>query len=215
MIYGYVRASTEEQEITLEAQRQQIMSAMSVRDSIPGESRYEQFTIVTDEGQSGKTLDRPGMLAILSSIQAGDVLMVTKLDRLSRSVIDFSTLLRRSQEEGWDIVALDVQLDTSHPTGKLVATIIMAVAEWEREMIGVRTKEALAEKRRKGEPLGGATHKRRISDVIVADILKWRYEDLNTMEEIADLLNLFYPQQAPRGGAWTKSTVQSVLERNS
>lgn len=215
MVYGYIRASTEDQELTITAQLDQIHRACSIKDSIPGEDRYNRVTIVSDEGQSGKDLDRPGMNSLLDNITSGDILMVTKLDRLSRSVIDFSTLLRRSQEEGWDIVALDVQLDTSHPTGKLVATIIMAVAEWEREMIGVRTKEALAEKKKKGEPLGGAAHKRQISSEIVNHILYLRqHPSYLSINSIAQSLNVRYPGQAPRGGEWTKSTVQSVLERN-
>jgi hypothetical protein len=69
--------------------------------------------------------------------------VVAKLDRLSRSVVDAGRLLEEARKGGFNIVALDLGLDLSTPTGELVANVLAAVAQWERRMIGVRTSEAL------------------------------------------------------------------------
>ena len=73
-------------------------------------------------------------------------MVVAKLDRAC-STIDAANLLARSEREGWKLVALDLGLDPTTPAGELVATIMAAVAQWERRVIGVRTREALAVKR--------------------------------------------------------------------
>ena len=68
---------------------------------------------------------------------------MAKLDRLSRSVVDAGRLLEEARKRGFNIVALDLGLDLSTPTGELVANVLAAVAQWERRMIGLRTSEAL------------------------------------------------------------------------
>lgn len=80
--------------------------------------------------------------------------MVSKLDRLSRSLADFARLLETASKQGWGVVAIDLGIDTTTPTGELVANIMAAVSRWEREMIGIRTKEGLAEARRNGARRG-------------------------------------------------------------
>lgn len=81
----------------------------------------------------------------LSTLRRGeaDAVVVAKLDRLSRSVVDAGRLLEEARQGGFNIVALDLGLDLSTPTGELVANVLAAVAQWERRMIGVRTSEAL------------------------------------------------------------------------
>ncbi len=70
-------------------------------------------------------------------------MVVAKLDRLSRSVVDAGRLLEEARKGRFNIVALDLGLDLSTPTGELVANVLAAVAQWERRMIGLRTSEAL------------------------------------------------------------------------
>jgi DNA invertase Pin-like site-specific DNA recombinase len=79
---------------------------------------------------------------------------VSKLDRLSRSVVDFGTLLEWFTEGGATLVALDLGIDTSSPGGKLVANVFASVAEWEREVIAARTREGLAAVRARGKTIG-------------------------------------------------------------
>lgn len=144
MDYGYMRVSTEEQSESgagLGAQEEAIL-------------RYAPDVLLISETASAKDLQRPQLAALLDEIVAGDRLIVAKLDRLSRSLADFADILARARKQEWKLVALDLGVDTSTPTGELVANVMMAVAQWERRIIGQRTKEALAEKRRNGVRLG-------------------------------------------------------------
>lgn len=99
---------------------------------------------------------RPQLEEALTLLDDGDaeLLVVAKLDRLSRSMLDFAGLMATAKEQGWALVALDLGVDTSTPNGKLVASIIMAMAEWERELIGQRTKDALVAVKARGTQLG-------------------------------------------------------------
>ena len=89
--------------------------------------------------------ERPALGPALDSLGPGDVLAVARLDRLSRSMLDFARLAQRARDGGWEIVALDLGIDMTTPNGRLVASILVAVAEWEREMIGQRIREGLAQ----------------------------------------------------------------------
>jgi DNA invertase Pin-like site-specific DNA recombinase len=80
--------------------------------------------------------------------------VVAKLTRLSRSVADFAQVLRTAKKEGWTVAALDFGIDTGTVNGRLVANIVMSVAEREREIISERTIEALVEVREPGVRLG-------------------------------------------------------------
>jgi DNA invertase Pin-like site-specific DNA recombinase len=85
---------------------------------------------------------------------SASVLVVTKLDRLSRSVIDFAALLALAERQGWALVVLDLGLDLTTPNGKFVASVMASVAQLERDLIGERTRQALAVKREQGIKLG-------------------------------------------------------------
>lgn len=97
----------------------------------------------------------PHVRASVKRIAAGDAdgLIVSKLDRLSRSVVDFGILLEWFTEAEANLVALDLRIDTSTPGGRLVANVFASVAEWEREIIGQRTREGLAAVRGSGRPI--------------------------------------------------------------
>src|SRR4051812_5678544 len=77
-----------------------------------------------------------------------------KLDRLSRSVVDFAGLLTDARKRGFNIAALDLGLDLSTPQGERVANVIASVAQWEPRIVGERTREDLAIKRAQGVRLG-------------------------------------------------------------
>jgi DNA invertase Pin-like site-specific DNA recombinase len=109
------------------------------------------------EAASGKSAEaRPELQRALSMLRRGeaDGVVVAKLDRLSRSVKDFATLLEEFQGNGWSLSVLDLQVDLGTPVGKLVAGILSAVAEFEREIIVERTKAGMAAAKAKGIHLG-------------------------------------------------------------
>jgi DNA invertase Pin-like site-specific DNA recombinase len=151
-VIGYCRVSTEEQAISglgLDAQENAIRLECE-RRAIPLIATH------TDAGASGKSLGRPALTAALADLDAGhgSILMVAKLDRLSRNVHDATGLLQRADKAGWDLVALDAPVDTTTPQGAAMAQVLAVFAELERRLIGERTKAALAVKRAQGVRLG-------------------------------------------------------------
>jgi hypothetical protein len=83
-------------------------------------------------------------------------LLVAKMDRLSRSVVDGAGLMERAAREGWALHFADLDIDTSTPAGEMVANIIISGSQYERRLISQRTRDALAAKRARGERLGAA-----------------------------------------------------------
>jgi DNA invertase Pin-like site-specific DNA recombinase len=165
--------------------------------------------LIEDAGVSAKSLDRPGMthaLELLANREAG-VLIVAKLDRATRSVMDAANLLARSQREGWKLVALDLGLDPTTPTGELVATIMAAVAQWERRAIGVRTREALAAKRAQGVRLGRPSV---LSSEVVARVVA-SHQAGDGWSAIARQLNADEIPTAHGASQWHPATVRAVV----
>jgi DNA invertase Pin-like site-specific DNA recombinase len=135
---AYCRVSTEEQGegYGLAAQRAAIEAECDRHDW--------QLVAVREEIASGaKASNRPVLQEVFGSLRRGDAIVVAKLDRLARSVIDFAGLLAEARRRGFNIVALDFGLDLSTPQGELVANVLMSVAQWERRIIGQRTSEGM------------------------------------------------------------------------
>ena len=150
-VLGYVRVSTHEQAMSglgLAAQRAAIEAACTARG-------WALSGLLVDNGQSGRTLDRPALRDGLQRLLAGDAdcLMVSKLDRLTRSVGDLAALVAWTEANRVTLVALDLGVDTSTPGGRLMANVFASVAEWEREMAAGRTRDALAALRAQGRPI--------------------------------------------------------------
>lgn len=149
---AYCRVSTEEQGqsgLGLAAQEETIRREVDRR----GWSLDRLYTDVASGKSLRRRTDFAEAMRVLAAGEA-DVLVVAKLDRLSRSVSDFAAILARTQVEGWALNICDLGVDTTTPSGKMVAQIMMVLAEWEREMIGDRTKSALRMAAAKGTRLG-------------------------------------------------------------
>jgi DNA invertase Pin-like site-specific DNA recombinase len=203
-VVGYLRVSTEEQADSgagLAAQEAAIRAECDRRE-------LPLLTVHTDAGVSGKSLVRPALTAALADLDAGhgDVLMVAKLDRLTRSVHDASGLMQRSEKSGWGLVALDAPVDTTTPAGRAMAQILNVFAELERRLIGERTKAALAVKRDQGVVLG---RPRSLPDKVVARIRKER-DAGRTWTAIAEGLNHDRVPTAQGGLRWYPATVRTV-----
>lgn len=155
---GYLRVSTEEQAnsgLGLEAQRETIQRYADAHDW--------KVIWYEDAGLSAKSLDRPQLQAALDRANASpkrrdvDGIVVAKLDRLSRSVADFAGVLELARARRWALVAIDLGVDTSTPTGELIANVMMSVAQWERRVIGERTSAAMQAAKRAGRHMGRAS----------------------------------------------------------
>jgi len=153
---GYVRVSTDKQAdrgVSLEAQVEKIKAMAVVHD-------VELLDVIVDAGESAKDLDRPGMIRILELVgsRAVKMVIVAKLDRLTRSVRDLAILLERFDKRGVFLVSVAESLDTGSAAGRLVLNIMTAVSQWEREAIGERTRDAMRHKKSKLEYIGNAPY---------------------------------------------------------
>lgn len=203
-LIGYARVSTDEQAMYgygLDAQESKLREHARRAGA--------ELVVMRDEGISGKTLERPALMRALSKIanREADGLVVAKLDRLTRSVIDFAMLLEWFTVAGAQLVALDFDLDTGTPSGRMVATIMASVAEWERGMIAQRTREALAIRRAQGLSVGRPTVGADIAD----RIRKMREEEKMTLQAICDRLNAEGVRTARGASEWRPSAIQRAL----
>jgi DNA invertase Pin-like site-specific DNA recombinase len=203
---GYARVSTDEQVKSgagLAAQVAAIRAEADRRD-------WEVLDVVEDAGYSAKDLKRPGIASALTRLDHGeaDALVVSKLDRLSRSVLDFATLMEHSKKKGWGLVALDIGVDTTTPSGEVMANVMAAFSQFERRLIGQRTREALLKKKEDGVVLG---RPRLISEDVRQLIYRYRSEGM-TLKALGDRLH--EDDIVPPGrGRWQPSTLHRVLSQ--
>jgi DNA invertase Pin-like site-specific DNA recombinase len=200
---GYIRVSTDGQAASgagLAAQRATIVAECE-RRGLP------LADIVEDAGVSAKSLDRPGLAGAVERLEAGEaaVLVVAKLDRLARSVADFANLVRLAERQGWALLACDLGVDMTSPTGGLLANVTASVAEWERKIIGTRTREALAARKAAGVRLG---RPRQLDRTIARRIQAERAEG-STLQAIADRLNS-EGTTTPSGRLWSPALVRKI-----
>ncbi|MEK6277740.1 MAG: recombinase family protein [Actinomycetota bacterium] len=139
-----------------------------------------------------------------------EALVVAKLDRLSRSMLDFTALMERAQKQSWALVALDCAVDTTTPAGEAMAHVLATFAQFERRLIGQRTKDALSAKRAQGVRLGRPPA---IPEPVVRRIQRER-DAGKSMAAIADSLNAAGVPTAHGGSQWWPATVRAVLERS-
>lgn len=143
----YARVSTDRQ--TVDMQIHELKEYVKRR----GWNLYKEFI---DQGYSGSDTKRPAFQEMMNEAKKRkfDVLLVWKLDRLSRSMKDLVMVLNELGGLGIDFVSYDNNLDTSTPTGKLVFHVIGAVAEFEKDIIKERVRAGLENAKRKGKKLG-------------------------------------------------------------
>jgi len=151
---AYTRVSTDkqaEQGVSLDAQREKALAYANLYG-------FDVVEVIEDDGQSAKSLDRPGLQRALAMIEAGDAdaVIVAKLDRLTRSVVDLGRLIdRHFGKGGAALVSVSEQVDTSTATGRMILNVLTSVSQWEREAIGERTADAMRHKRARLEYTGG------------------------------------------------------------
>ncbi len=150
----YIRVSTEKQAdhgVSLDAQRAKAEAYAALYDLVIVE-------VIVDAGESAKTLDRPGLQRALAMLKAkeAEALLVVKLDRLTRSVVNLGELIEEYFGEGGaSLLSVSEQIDTRSAAGRLVLNILTSVSSWERETIGERTSVAMQHKAAQGEYTGG------------------------------------------------------------
>jgi len=160
---AYLRVSTDKQAdsgVSLDAQRAKVKAYAELYD-------LDLAEVIVDAGENAKSLERPGPKRALGMLKAGDAeaLLVVKLDRLTRSVVDLGTLVERYFAPGKAaLLSVGEQIDTRSAAGRLVLNVLASVSQWEREAIGERTATAMQYKAKQGEYNGGqAPYGRRVA----------------------------------------------------
>lgn len=148
---AYIRVSTEEQAqrgFSLPAQRERL-------ESFAKSQGWTLARVYQDDGYSAKDTNRPALQELLRDIQAGEVTLVYKLDRLTRSVLDLYKLMKVFEQRGVLFKSATEEFNTTTPHGRLMITLIAVLAQWERETIAERVKMGRQKKAATGEWPGG------------------------------------------------------------
>lgn len=170
---GYGRVSTADQ--TARSQEDALKSAKVDRLFV------DTFT--------GTKMSRPELDKAIDQLRAGDVLVITRLDRLGRSAKDLLNIVSLLEGKGVQLEVLEQSIDTSTPEGKLFFTMVAAFAEFEREIMRSRTMDGLAAARARGK-LGG--RKPKLSEKQKTEVLRL-YREGRQVQEIADLFGVSRP----------------------
>ena len=171
MIIGYARVSTDDQ--SLDSQTDALSKAGAER--------------VFADRISGSKRSRPELDKMLEQLRDGDVVTVTKYDRLARSLKDLMEIVETIRERGAGFRSLAEDIDTTTPAGRLVFHVFASIAQFERERISERTREGLASARQRGR-LGGRPPA--LSSVQKAEVRRMRDEEHRAVPEIARLFKV-------------------------
>ncbi len=153
MLVGYARTSTIEQAAGLEARRRDLAAS----------GCEEVFEEQVSSVQRREELDKA-----LKFVRKGDTLVVTKLDRLARSVPDLVKIMAKLEERGASLRILAMNLDTDTPTGRLLINLVGSIAQFEREIMVERQREGIAKARDEGKYKGRAKTARAKTDDVLA-----------------------------------------------
>lgn len=137
--------------------RMDSISIESQIDYCKYETRGGEYRVFQDKGYSGKNTDRPNFQIMLDAIRRGEIkrVIVYKLDRISRSILDFATMMAEFQENSVEFVSCTEKFDTSTPMGRAMFNICIVFAQLERETIQQRVTDAYISRSRKGFYMGG------------------------------------------------------------
>jgi site-specific DNA recombinase len=154
----YTRKSTEE---GLEKEFNSLDAQRESAEAYVASQRHEGWSCLPDRyddgGYTGGNMDRPALARLLADIQAGkvQVVVVYKVDRLSRSLLDFAKMIGTFDEYHVSFVSVTQQFNTATSMGRLVLNVLLSFAQFEREIISERTRDKIAAARRKGKWSGG------------------------------------------------------------
>ncbi|MFM6351277.1 MAG: recombinase family protein [Dolichospermum sp.] len=220
-LVGYVRVSSEGQadNTSLEDQELKIQAYCSALN-------HELVGLYQDVQSGGKSENRKGLQAAIADMLAGkaDGLIVLKLDRLGRRASDVLTLIDKElQPNNKALIVIDMNMDTSTATGKLVLTMLAGVAEFEKSQINERTANGKKARAKTSEYANGGQpkfgHKADNKNLVVdekeqqiIDVIRRHHKSGKSQRQIADYLNN-QGILSKQGKQWSSTTVGRVLER--
>ncbi len=154
----YTRKSTDE---GLDSEFNSLDAQREAAEAYIASQRHEGWTLLPtgydDGGFSGGNMERPGLQRLLEDVEAGriDCIVVYKVDRLSRSLLDFARIIEILDRKGVSFVSITQQFNTTTSMGRLVLNILLSFAQFEREIIGERIRDKVAATKRRGKYCGG------------------------------------------------------------
>ena len=171
MIIGYARVSTDDQSLDGQLDALKVAGAERIfADKITGTAR-----------------SRPELDRLLDQLRQGDVITVTKYDRLARSLRDLLDIVDSIQARGAGFRSLAEDIDTTTPAGRLVFHVFASIAQFERERISERTKDGLEAARKRGR-VGGRPPA--LSSIQKVEVQRMRDEERRPLSEIAQLFRV-------------------------
>ncbi len=194
---------------------------------------WEYYKTCSYGGISGGTMERPGLNTLLNDIRAGQiqVVVVYKVDRLSRSIIDFHKMMQEFDKYGCNFVSITQSFDTSNSMGKLTLNMLLSFAQFEREVSAERVRDKIAASKAKGlwmggtPPLGYDVNERQLSvnerEAGIVRLIFQKYIETENMFAVAEYLNeqgfctkKWVAKRSKRehgGGQFYKSNIQRIL----
>lgn len=174
---GYARCSTDKQDLT--AQRQALRALGVAEDRI-----------YTDHGLTGTNRARPGLDQALAAVRKGDILVVAKLDRLARSVPDARAIAAQLEERGVRLALGATVHDPADPMGRMFFNVLATFAEFESDLIRMRTREGMALARAQGKLCGKPP---KLSDKQQKELLRMHASGDYTISDLAHLFAVSRP----------------------
>jgi DNA invertase Pin-like site-specific DNA recombinase len=206
----YARVSTQMQVndgVSLDVQERQLITAAEFHG-------FTSWEVVREEGRSGKNVKgRPILLAALSALERkeANALIVTRIDRLARSTTDFLDIVDLANKQGWRLIMLDLNLDTSSYQGRFVVTVMSALAEMERGIIAARQKDVHKDRRDRGVVWGVDMGPKNKTPLDIKERIMVERSSGRSYAKIAEGLNRDeVPTQ--NGGKWYASTVKNIVD---
>jgi site-specific DNA recombinase len=219
----YSRVSTGEQAelgVSLDAQAAKLTAFAALHD-------LAAVAAITDAGESAKSLNRPGLQRALAMLRSGeaDGLAVVKLDRLTRSILDWQKLIDGyfGERAGKQLLSVNDSIDTRTAGGRMCLNLLLVVSQWEREVIAERTRQALQFKIKNGQRWGkvrfgfdlasdGKTLIPNAGEQQAIALMTQLRSTGHTLRGIAaELSERGIPTK--EGGSWTHTAVSRILQR--
>ena len=206
----YARVSTAMQVndgVSLDVQERQLINAAEFHG-------FTEWEVIREEGKSGKSVKgRPVLQKALKDLElkVADALIVTRIDRLARSTSDFLDIVDKANKQGWRLIMLDLNLDTSTYQGRFVVTVMSALAEMERGIIAARQKDVHKDRRERGIVWGKDMGPMNKTPQEVKDRIVTERSAGKSLRDIATSLNND-GILTDRGNVWYASTVKKIID---
>ena len=224
VVDGYDRVSTDDQAkegVSMQNQSEKIRGYCALYD-------LELRQIVSDPGESAKSLNRPGIQRVLEDLKKGtiDGIVIYKLDRLTRNLGDWAWLINTffNKRTGRELFSVTESVDTRTANGQFFLNIMVMVAEWERLIIAERTADALQGKIGRGERCGRIRYGYKLAadgvhlvpvpeeQEALRRMREWRAQG-HTYQELVELLEKMGIETKEGGRLWLPATVHRILNR--